>query len=212
MRRLGITFLVTAFILFFLLVLSALIPQEAIQSRMEESADFLIKREEHFYNIIDGIDCTKIDQYADSILLNIAYNLDSDHPLESILWSRYYFKGANTRNADFHDTVHNRSMPNRQYLRYWHGAIVIVRLFHLFGNIQHMYIWHSIFVATLLIWLELLLIKRKMIPEAVCLLISLIAINAWVIPLCLEYTWMFILMLISSICLVYFFDSVYTGL
>lgn len=192
-------FLATVSILFALLLLTALIPQEALQTHMEESAEYLIDTDEHFYNIINNFDCTKIDQYADSMLLNVAYNIDHEHPLESILWARYHFESANTRNADFHEAVFEEAEPNEQYLRYWHGSIVVVRLFHLIGNIKQLYVLHAIVLTLLFTWLEIVLCKNRMRLEALFIVISMLAVNLWVVPWCLEYTWMFIVMFVASI-------------
>ena len=72
----------------------ASIPRDHIQKKSEESAEQLIKRDTAYYNLIGGAsgrallrpwDCSKIDQTADSYLLSIAYYLNEDHPLESVL-------------------------------------------------------------------------------------------------------------------------------
>ena len=85
----------------------ATIPRDHIQNKSEESAEQLMKRDTAYYNLIGGIsgramlrpwDCSKIDQTADSYLLSIAYYLEEDHPLESVLWARYY-EGREDENA-----------------------------------------------------------------------------------------------------------------
>ena len=58
-------------VMILLLVLTALIPVSAIQDNMQESAQYL-KNCELFGTVIDGAEGSRIDRYADSILLGIA--------------------------------------------------------------------------------------------------------------------------------------------
>ena len=48
------------------------VPRENIRSNMESSAGLLTERQV-FFDIIEGIPASKIDRYADSILLSIAW-------------------------------------------------------------------------------------------------------------------------------------------
>ena len=44
---------------------------------------------------------TSIHYYADSILLNIIYCIDSDNPVESVMWAKYYETVKADINRDF---------------------------------------------------------------------------------------------------------------
>ena len=79
-----ILFFTAAFILVMLLVLTALIPREQIRDKTLESAEYLCDGE-LFGTVIDNVEGSRIDRYADAILLNIAYHYDADHPVRSVM-------------------------------------------------------------------------------------------------------------------------------
>lgn len=192
----------------------ATIPRDHIQKKSEESAEQLIKRDTAYYNLIGGTagravlspwDCSKIDQTADSYLLSIAYYLDEDHPLESVLWARYYegredeAAPLKNMNESFYRSVYENVPTNKQYLRYWHGSLVFVRPLLMVMNLNQMKFFFGVVIAVLLTSLLILLIRKMLVAEATCLGISMIAISIWFVPVSLEYVWMFILMLVTSI-------------
>lgn len=192
----------------------ASIPRDHIQKKSEESADQLIKRDTAYYNLIGGAsgrallrpwDCSKIDQTADSYLLSIAYYLNEDHPLESVLWARYYegredeAAPLKNMNESFYRSVYENVPTNKQYLRYWHGSLVFVRPLLMVMNLNQMKFFFGVVIAVLLTSLLILLIRKMLVAEATCLGISMIAISIWFVPVSLEYVWMFILMLVTSI-------------
>ena len=77
-----------------------------------------------------------IDRYADSILLNIAYNYDSDNPLRSVMLSEYYNVPYQNENINLLDSIGGELTANQQYLGYWHGMTIPVRIMHLFTDIR----------------------------------------------------------------------------
>lgn len=200
------------------LVCAASIPTASIQKKAEESASYLMRKNVHFYNVFgeESVlgevrygDCSKVDQIADAKLLSIAYYLDQDHPLESVLTDRYYYKSdtEKTMNESFARSVKEDLEPNNQYLRYWHGSLIFVRPLLLFLNLREMKIFHGMVIALLLIVLLAMLIRRSYKTEAVCLSISMGIVSIWFVPLSLEYTWMFLLTLVISGIAVRFSDS-----
>ena len=61
---------------------------------MIESANYYKKHSGIEYKIED-VSHTMIHYYADSILLNIIYNIDSKKPLKSIMEAKFYQKEEN---------------------------------------------------------------------------------------------------------------------
>lgn len=192
----------------------ATIPRNSIQKKAEESAEQLIRRDVTYYNLIGGTsgrallrpwDCSKIDQTADSYLLSIAYYLDEDHPLEAVLWARYYDGREDmdaplkNMNESYYRSVTERVSTNKQYLRYWHGSLVFVRPLLVFMNLNEMKVFFGVVMVSLLCVLLILLVRKKLKTEAICLIISMIAVSIWFVSVSLEYVWMFILMLAISI-------------
>ena len=85
-----VIFILLVLICTFSLVAVAMIPNHQIH--MEESVDQLTSRSDYYIHIIDGVDCSIWDDIADSNSLNVAYFWNSEHPLESVMWSGMYYE------------------------------------------------------------------------------------------------------------------------
>ncbi|MBR4542367.1 MAG: hypothetical protein IKO54_09460 [Lachnospiraceae bacterium] len=181
------------------LTLSAGIKTESIQEKMEESADYLCEDIVFPYMESEEVKPSCIDRYADSILLNIAYNFEADDKLKSVMWSSYYYTYYQNENANLYDTVYKGQEKNNQYLRYWHGSAGVMRVLHTFLNIKQIYIWHGVLFVILFTVLAALLVRFHCTLYAVLLGFSLIAVSFWYVPFSLEYTWSFLCMFIFSI-------------
>ena len=72
-----------------LLVLTSIIPNEKIYEGLMESADYYGNTEAFSFEN-SGRLCDVADNYADAILLNILWNIDSSHPVYSSLDTKYY--------------------------------------------------------------------------------------------------------------------------
>ncbi len=190
-------FLITAIMLLALLVLTAKIPKESIKDNIVESLQFfkdnrgiemLSARKEYRY----------IHYYADSILLNIIYGIDSNKPLKSVLESKYYETVRSDTNIDFINVVENDLNPNQEYIRYWHGGMIVLRPLLVYFNMNQIYLINKILLFGLsVILFVMLLFKNKKLT--IIYVISMIAIAFNYVPMCFEYSWTFYIMLIVSI-------------
>lgn len=191
-------FLITVALLTGLLVLAAEIPQSAIKENMQESAEFLCEGE-LFGMMVEGAGSSKIDRYADSILLAIAWQYDSSHPLRSVMESSYYYTPYQNENDNLLDAVTGGYEPNQQYLRYWHGSNVIVRPLLTFFSIRQIYVLNGVILAFLVLWLMAVLLKNRAYAPAFGVAAGLALTAVWFVPLSLEYTWVCLLMLLLSV-------------
>lgn len=123
------------------LILTSCIPKEFIEKNLQESAEF--------YKNKDGIERLhpfreelKLHYYADSMLLNIIYCMNTEQPIQSTLWANYYETKYVDKNDDFIKVVEEKENPNTQYLRYWHGSMMIIRPLLLIFNIEQIYIYN----------------------------------------------------------------------
>ncbi len=180
-----------------LLVAVAMIPRASIRQNMQKSADFLCEKNV-FFNEIGNLQSSRIDRYADSILLSIAYQYDSNKPLSSVMSSSYYYYKFKNENENLRDSVKDDLPANQEYMRYWHGSISVVRPLHLIMSLKGIYIFNAVFLTMLTALLMFMLIRRKGLVPALGLLAGLILVSAWFVPFSLEYTWVFGLMLIFS--------------
>lgn len=146
-------------LLFLILITTSCIPRESIEEKLKESATFLKDK-----NGIEELARVRYDKiihyYADSMLLNIIYCLDTDTPIKSTLWANYYEKRHMDVNDDFVEVVEEQKAPNQQYLRYWHGSMAIIRPLLLVFNIEQIYILNRNIIYNIS-WNTILLTVQK---------------------------------------------------
>ncbi|MCR5728558.1 MAG: hypothetical protein K6G24_13970 [Lachnospiraceae bacterium] len=191
-------FLMSVLLMLGLLVLSACVRTESMQGNFEDSAELLCENNVFTY-MEEDVAGSCIDRYADSILLNIAYNFEPDNAMESVMWSSFYSLSDKNENITFSETVKEGKEKNTQYLRYWHGSAGVVRLLHIFLSLGQIYVLFGVVLAVLFIILVFLLIRSRCVWEAAALGISMIAVSIWYVPFSLEYTWVFLCMFAFSI-------------
>ena len=193
-----ITFVIVMVSFVLALLLSALIPKDAIRKNMLESAGFLSEKEV-FYYVNEADISSRIDRYADSILLGIAWQYDSQKPLSSVMQSSYYHDDHKNENENLLDAVLDDRAPNQQYLRYWHGSIAVIRPLLLVMPIREIYIFNGIILLLLTCLLCFMLIKRKYFIPVIGLIAGLVINSVWYVPFSLEYSWTFLLAVLFGI-------------
>lgn len=189
-------FLLTAAVCLGVLFFSAFIPRDAIAPRMLSSARFLCE-DELFGEAAEGIRSSRIDRYADSILLGIAWQFDREKPLRSVLEDSYYHLPWQNENENLLDAVERDLPANQQYLRYWHGSAAIVRMLMCVLSLPQIYLWHGVLLGLLFSGLLIRLFHRGSMAAAAGLLAGAIGCACWFVPLSLEYTWVFLILLLQ---------------
>ena len=206
-----IIFFVTLIILFGLLVITAKIPRELISDNIKESTSEFPTSSE-IDKVVIKRDYTYRHIYADAILLNIIYCIDTSKPVQAVMEAKYYSELKEIVNNfdqkeevsksisyDFNELVDGKHEGNQQYIRYWHGSMSIIRPLLVFLNLKQIYILNFIIITVLTIILLIMLIKTKIKELVVAFIISLIMCFVITVPFCLEYTWTYMIMLIASI-------------
>ena len=185
-------FAVMLFLLWLLLFLSALIPNDMIRDNMEQSA--LSYKERTAFEFTDGKKLNSVaDHYADSIWLNVSWNMGEDSPLISSIRTNYYDGGELGVNAGLYLSVTQGTEPNKDYTRYWHGTVMFIRLGHLITDVEGVKLIGFI-AFLLLVGLTIFILARKRHWDlAVILALSLAAVQIWNIRLSMEYQPGFIL-------------------
>lgn len=198
-------FMLILVILLLLLVLTAKIPKTLLNENYIESTSYFIYPK---YLVlgkeIDAIDINRTDTYkhiyADAMIMNIMYCIDSNNPLKSVMEAKYYSIWKNKDiSYDFERMVENNQNGNTQYMRYWHGSMSILRPLFVFFNIEQIYCINMFIILALAIILLIMLIRTKIKELVVAYIIGLIMCTIVTVPLCLEYVWTFIIMFIVSI-------------
>ncbi len=191
-----ILFAAAAAVMAGLLVCSAVIPREAIREQTAASADYLCETEQ-YHMTIEGVFGSQTDHYADAILLNIAWHYDPEKLLPSVLKSEWYNDLEVDSPRRLKETVEQDLPANEQYLRYWHGSIAIIRPLLVFLNIRQIYLLNGAVLAVLAAGLLLRMILRRMYVPAAGIAAGMIGTACWIVPMSLEYTWVFLIMFVQ---------------
>lgn len=183
-------FIITVAILLGFLYLSALIPNEAIKDNMLKSAEYYLNQET-IVRANENYQNSTADNYADTVLHTISWNMGKGEPFRAILDTKYYDgtikEGFQRVNVGFYDTVTRDKEPNVDYTRYVHGSAAFIRIFHLFTDTNGIKLIGFIAILASSVITCLFLIRKKHISVAVMLLISCFAVNFWYLYLSHEY-------------------------
>lgn len=178
-------FIGTLVVLWLLLFLSVLIPNESIKENMIDSAYYYSDKKPYQFpedGKFNGVE----DNYADAILLGVLWNMDSDNAFETSLDTKYYDGDERGENYGLYASI-NGHEANVDYSRYWHGSVTFIRPLMLITTVDNIE-WIS-FGAFLLMTLIVcgILYKKKCGIASVLLLIAMALVQIWNIRLSLEY-------------------------
>ena len=171
--------LATAAVCIMLLTLACLIPASAIEKGVSNSADYLSQKYP-FETLYGGLLNSTQDNYSDGVLINIAYNVDSDKPLLSVLKAEYYLNDSNSQWDSIQEMLNDDSItPNEEYARYWHGSLVYLRPLLAVTDLYGIRILVGLMVTLSSIYIVLKLWKKNMKDVAVIYCIALCLIHFW---------------------------------
>lgn len=190
-------FLTLLLLLTILLIATAKIPKKLILNNVQESAKYL-KSKEGIQRIQNKREYTYLHTYADAIILNIIFCIDSNNPVESVFEAKYYERVKMDTNIDFILAVENNEQGNQEYLRYWHGSMSILRPLLILFNIEQIYYIFTV-ILLLLLTILILILWKKYKTLAIITFISMVMTNIFIVSFCLEYFWTILIMLIVSI-------------
>ncbi|MCR5267729.1 MAG: hypothetical protein K6E16_04365 [Lachnospiraceae bacterium] len=179
------------------LVLTALIPQDTIRENSLTSAQVLSDGEV-FPTMFKDAEGSRIDHYADAILLNIAYHYDGREPLRSVMLSAYYFTPDHQETENYLLGIRDGLNANRQYMRYWHGSILLLRPLLTILDYTQIRILNAVILLLLYALFMVMTIRKRLPAASVAMTLGLILTAVWFVPFSLEYTWNFCIMLAAS--------------
>lgn len=175
------------------------IPREKIENNIKESLPYLESNTE-LIEVKPTREYSYLHVYADEILLNMMYCMDSNQPLKSVMEAKYYSDNAVLEDLpSLEKALENGGQGNQEYIRYWHGSTIIIRPLLIFFNINEIYHIFAIIMIILIATLFIILIKKKQYILIIATIIGYIMIAINYVPFCLEYVWTFLIMLVVSI-------------
>ncbi|MBR1691961.1 MAG: hypothetical protein IJ711_04220 [Lachnospiraceae bacterium] len=184
--RLSAVFLSAVMLCFLLELSTMLIPQKAIQKGAEKSA--LYYRDKLlFQEKVRGYKNTTVDYYADCILVNLIYEMDTESPVFSVLRAAYYDGENLDTDTDLLEAVFNGREANVSYGRYWHGSMIYLRPLLVFTDIKGIYLFlRMILIIGVVLDAGWMLYKRE-IRAAVCFLSAFVFTGGFWMSACIEY-------------------------
>jgi hypothetical protein len=200
----GIKILITMFatvaVCILLLVASASIPRNLIQKQSENSARYFAEREPFAVLYKDYINAIQ-DNYSDTLLCNIAYCMDTSHPFASAVHAKYVQAEGQEAYEGYLAAVSGKEEPNREYGRYWHGSLVLIRPLLMLIPIKAIRILCGLITVILQVIIAFVLIRQKKTALAVCWLVALLLVHPWMLFASLEYGTAFLTASAASIVL-----------
>ncbi|MBQ8826184.1 MAG: hypothetical protein IJ007_03725 [Oscillospiraceae bacterium] len=193
---LGAVFVCTLAFLFTVLMLTSLIPKDAIRENLASTAQYYTSDKP--FPMTNGIIHSARDNYADCIIFNIISSVNENDLLRSVMNSSYYMNENNNVSVGLTLSAEMDVAPNTEYSRYWHGTAAVLRPLLLVTDVKGVIVlnWAAIIA---LIGLNGWFFLRKNHWEAfLFLMIGMICVQVWYVPFCVCYSVPFIIMLAMS--------------
>lgn len=169
-----------------LLTLSACIPRTAIQGQSQSSAEYFAERKPFVVLYQDYVNTIQ-DNYSDAVLCDIAYCIDPSHPFSSVIRAKYAQGEYEEAYEGYHAAVNGREDANREYGRYWHGSLVLIRPLLTVMPIGTIRILCGSVILILQFFIAAILFRQRKTAFAVCWLLGLLLVHPWMLFTSLEY-------------------------
>lgn len=220
-------FVILLGIYFAIMTLTSLIPSGMLENNVRESSETLVQEGEKVTFDLKYKE-ENIFTFTDALMINTAYSIDNNHPIESFILTRknyipgqttefypdgQYNLGANENyiskeNGDLYQTkelyglMHGDNIQDSyEYARYWHGYLSILRPLLLLFNYSGIRIVLAIITLISIVTLITLLCKKISITSGVIYGIGLLAISIFIVTKSINEILIFIVAFISSIIL-----------
>ncbi len=180
-------FCLTLSVSWLFLIIAAAVPNSLIRENMEKSA--LVYCQVRPFAYEDGEKMNGIaDNYADSIWVNVAWYMGKGNPFVSSIDTKYYDGEQQGQNIGLYlSVVEEDTEANTDYTRYWHGTAGVIRILHLFTDVNGIKYIGFIVAMALAATIMILLIRDGKDMVAIIFFLSLCMVKIWNIRLSMEY-------------------------
>ena len=175
-----------------LLAVIAAIPQRAIAENCRASADYF-SANEGFPLLMAGVEGSRLDNYADTALLDVIYCADSKQPFTSMILAPYYRNDGQDLRADFQAAVAGAA-PNNEYARYWHGSQLFLRPLLTVTSIEGCRTALFVLFFAINAALAVVLIRKKAFLPLIGYVLSLLLVQVWTAAFTVEYIMVLLVM------------------
>lgn len=197
--------LLTPFLGLFLMICAYLLPTERMKGHIAQSDD-VFNYEGIYPQVMNGIKSSQLDNYTDGLMYATAIHPGSGHVLQDALLNAHFEYEENNMVQSLNDYANDVSVkePFRYemtYPRYWHGYLILLKPLLLFLNVGEIRLLNMLIQTSLLFLLLYLIQKRIGSLYTIPVLLTVLALNPVVLPLSLQFSWVYILSLFGSIVL-----------
>lgn len=170
-KKLLLIYLILIIFYTLLIIYSFTIPDSMLLGNWTQSA-LTIASEPTRWMVISEIEGTKLDTFTDNLIFQKMLNRGDLHPVKAAMWTE-------------------------GYMRYWFGILAILRPLLLFFDYTAIRYLNAFLIFGLFCVVLLKLDRTLGKKISIGFVISLLMINFWVFPLSLQYTPVYIVMMLS---------------
>lgn len=226
-----VSFIVLLIIFFGSLTITSLIPSSNLKNNVIKTSEIYKEEGEKKIAKVFGKEET-IFIFTDALMVNTAYSIDSEHPIESFVLARknyipgqtqvvhedsQYNLGASKNYKDANENVFQAAelyglmhgediVDSYEYARYWHGYLVFLRPLLAIMSIQGIRALNFIIICACIVALFFLIRKKCGFRAAVLFLLPLVMIDIFVLSLGLSDVYDMIIAMVASIILLELID------
>ncbi len=186
-------FISTILICLLFLLVSAMIPQDAVFVNALKSAEYF-NEEALFENKVEKFENFKIDNYADCISTGIAWHFGEGNAYRAIITANYNRAADENVNVSFEKEMLGEGAETESYARYWHGSAGFIRVLLLFTDIEGIRFVTTITGLLLNGFAVVALLKKKQYALGIFYTVAFFVANGVFALSCLEYAFIFLLM------------------
>ena len=225
-----VTFIVLIIIFFGSLTITSLIPSRMLKKNVIKTSEIYGEEGEKKIVKVFGKEET-IFIFTDALMVNTAYSIDSEHPIESFLLARKNYIPGQTQNihedsqynlgasakykdanenvfqaAELYGLMHEENIiDSYEYARYWHGYLIFLRPLLSIMSINGIRALNFIIICACIVALFFLLRKKCGFRAAILFLLPLVMIDVFILSLGLSDVYDMIIALLASIVLLELF-------
>lgn len=181
---------------FVLTVATSAIPVTAIQENLKMSLQAI--EQEGAYPT-HGPSITMQDNFTDCLMLNIAAGIDGSRPVAGAMECTLHLDGDGDIITSTRSLLDGQAVAARPYARYWHGNQVALRPLLCVMGYRGIRVLNYVLLGLLALACILLGYRQVSRPFAAVLALGLVAVTGWLVPLNMQFTTCFMIMLVAML-------------
>lgn len=201
-KRISKSYFILISIFLIIMFLSYSIPNKRIKWHVADSVKQL-ETEGVYPSVFFNTIAARLDNYTDSIMLNVAVHANNSNPIKSSMINPYRLaieSGENSRVDDLKIAIEEKDKSyETTYSRYWHGYLGILRPLLLVFDYTEIRFLNMCVLFILFLIVNMLLKKELGISFMISFFFSMMLSMFIIVPMSLQFSSMFYVMLIGMI-------------